>query len=149
MIQKSIFDNQFQLIGDSDTLDLDPRAFSKRLDIIEMNDLNTGKVKKEKIDENEKTKKASFVQTRLRKYSNSENFGDSFTFTEETFNQFLLITIKNVSSKNENIGYLAISENINDVKVAINERKNFIIRTAIVVGIVILIFSFVYFYKFV
>ena len=138
-----IFDNKFQLIGDSDTLDLDPRAFSKRLDIIEMNDLNTGKVKKEKIDENEKTIKTSFIQARLRKYSNSEDFGNSFTFTEETFNQFLLITIKNVSSKNENIGYLAISENANDVKAAINERRNFIIRTAIVVAIVILIFSFV------
>ena len=38
---------------------------------------------------------------------------------------------------------MAIIENANDVKVAINERKNFIIRTAILVVIVILIFSFV------
>ena len=29
-----------------------------------------------------------------------------------------------------NIGYLAITENANDIKAAINERKNFIIRTA-------------------
>ena len=43
----------------------------------------------------------------------------------------------------KNIGYLAISENANDVKAAIEERKTFIIRTAIAVGIVILIFSFV------
>ena len=32
-----IFDNKFKLIGDTDTLDLDPRSFSQRLDIIEMN----------------------------------------------------------------------------------------------------------------
>ena len=32
-----IFDNKFELIGDTDTLDLDPRSFSQRLDIIEMN----------------------------------------------------------------------------------------------------------------
>ena len=38
---------------------------------------------------------------------------------------------------------MAIIENANDVKIAINERKNFIIRTAILVVIVILIFSFV------
>ena len=43
----------------------------------------------------------------------------------------------------KNIGYLAISENANDIKAAIEERKTFIIRTAIAVGIVILIFSFV------
>ena len=30
-----LFDNRFNLIGDTDTLDLDPRSFSKRLDIIE------------------------------------------------------------------------------------------------------------------
>ena len=42
-----------------------------------------------------------------------------------------------------NIGYLAITENANDVKAAIDERKSFIIRTAFAVGIVILIFSFV------
>ena len=28
-----IFNNEFELIGDTDTLDLDPRSFSKRLDI--------------------------------------------------------------------------------------------------------------------
>ena len=42
-----------------------------------------------------------------------------------------------------NVGYLAITENANDIKAAINERKTFILRTAIAVGIVILIFSFV------
>jgi len=34
------FDLNFNLIGDTDTLDLDPRAFSQRLDIVEMNNLN-------------------------------------------------------------------------------------------------------------
>ena len=43
----------------------------------------------------------------------------------------------------ENIGYLAITENANDIKAAIDERKTFIIRTAIAVGVVIIIFSFV------
>ena len=30
-----IFDNKFNLIGDTDTLDLDPRAFSSKLNVIE------------------------------------------------------------------------------------------------------------------
>jgi len=54
-----------------------------------------------------------------------------------------LITVKNVNDSGNNIGYLAISEKANDVRNAINERKIFVFRTAIVVAIVILIFSLV------
>ena len=45
-----IFDENFNLIGDSDTLDLDPRSFSQRLEIIEMNILNDEEnMKKKKL----------------------------------------------------------------------------------------------------
>ena len=79
----------------------------------------------------------------LYNYAASKNFGIPFTFTQEEFNKFELTTIKNVMLKDKNIGYLAITENANDIKAAIDERKTFIIRTAIAVGIVIFIFSFV------
>ena len=49
----------------------------------------------------------------------------------------------NVNEGELNIGYLAIIENANDIKIATDERKAFVIRTAIAVGFVILIFSFV------
>ena len=65
------------------------------------------------------------------------------TFTQEDFNQFKLTTIKNVNLRmKENIGYLAIIENANDIKTATDERKAFVIRTAIAVGFVILNFFF-------
>ena len=35
-----LYDNEFNLIGDTNTLDLDPRSFSQRLDKIEMDELN-------------------------------------------------------------------------------------------------------------
>ena len=79
----------------------------------------------------------------LFNYVGSKNYGIPFTFTQEEFNKFKLTTIKNVMKDGKNIGYLAISENANDIKAAIDERKTFVIRTAIAVGIVILIFSFV------
>ena len=138
-----IFDNEFKLIGDTDTLDLDPRAFSQKLEIIEMNDLNKDKIKKKKEKENLSNIKYSFIDLELKNYSRSNNIGKPYSFTEETYDQFLLITFKNVFFDNKNFGYLAIIENANDVKIAINERKNFIVRTAILVVIVILIFSFV------
>ena len=62
---------------------------------------------------------------------------------EEGYDKFLLTTVKNVTVDGNNIGYLAISENANDIRAAINERKTFILRTAIFIGIVILVFSFV------
>ena len=79
----------------------------------------------------------------LFNYAGSKNFGIPFTFTQEEFNKFKLTTIKNVMKNGENVGYLAITENANDIKAAIEERKTFVIRTAIAVGIVILIFSVV------
>ena len=43
------FDSNLNLIGDTDTLDLDPRSFNQRLDIVEMNIQD-----KEKISEKKK-----------------------------------------------------------------------------------------------
>ena len=137
------FDNNFKLIGDTDTLDLDPRAFSQRLDKIEMDDLNVDKDQKKEKNEIKKNKKSLIIFSKLENYLDSGDFGKPYTYIEESYDQFLLITIKNVLKNDENIGYLAISENANDVKAASNERKSFIIRTAIVVGIVIVIFSLV------
>ena len=39
------FNNELNLVGDTDTLDLDPRSFSSRLDIIELEILNEKKTK--------------------------------------------------------------------------------------------------------
>ena len=139
------FDNELNLVGDTDTLDLDPRSFSKRLDTVELEILNEEKTKE--ITEKKNIDIGSGYSVSLKdilfNYIGSKNYGTPFTFTQDEFNKFKLTTIKNVMVKGKNIGYLAISENANDIKAAINERKTFIIRTAIAVGIVIFIFSFV------
>jgi len=139
------FDNKLNLVGDTDTLDLDPRSFSTRLDTIEFEILTEKKTKeiteKKNIDIGKKNSVS--LNDVLFNYAGSKNFGTPFTFTQEEFNKFKLTTIKNVMQNGINIGYLAITENANDVKAAIDERKTFIIRTAMAVGIVILIFSFV------
>ena len=139
------FDNNLNLVGDTDTLDLDPRAFSSRLDIVELEILNEKKTKEitEKKNINIGNDNAVSLNDILYNYSSSKNFGTPFTFTQDEFNKFKLTTIKNVMRKDQNVGYLAITENANDIKAAIDERKTFIIRTAIAVGFVILIFSFV------
>jgi len=139
------FDNQLNLIGDTDTLDLDPRSFSQRLDIVEFEVLTEKKTKEitEKKNIDVGNNNVVSLNDVILNYASSKNFGTPFTFTQEEFNKFKLTTIKNVMQKGENIGYLAITENANDVKAAIDERKTFVIRTALAIGLVILIFSFV------
>ena len=138
-----LFDNQFNLVGDTYTLDLDPRSFSNRLDIVQLEILN--KKTREKIIEKKNLNKEKTVSLKdiLTNYSWSKDYGKPYTFTQEGYNQFLLTTVKNVTLNGNNIGYLAIFENANDIKSAIDERKTFIVRTAIFIGIVIFIFSFV------
>ena len=138
-----LFDNQFNLVGDTDTLDLDPRSFSKRLDIVQLEILNEETSKKITESKNLNKEKTISLKDILSHYSWSKNFGKPYTFTQENYEQFLLTTIKNVTFEGKNIGYLAISENANDIRSAIDERKSFILRTAFVVAIVIFIFSFV------
>jgi two-component system, OmpR family, sensor histidine kinase ChvG len=138
-----LFDNQFNLVGDTDTLDLDPRSFSNRLDIVQLEILNQEKsqLKIEKKNINEK--KTISLKDILTNYSWSKDYGKPHSFVQENYNQFLLTTVKNVTLNGNTIGYLMISENANDIKSAIDERKTFILRTAIFIGIVIFIFSFV------
>ncbi len=138
-----IFDRDFKMMGDTDTLDLDPRSFSQKLEIVQMDGLNENEQQKEKKNKVAGKDKSQSIKDILKNYKSSNELGKPYSFTEESYDKFYLTTIKNVTDGKKNIGYIAITENANEIRTAINERKSFIIRTAIVVAIVILIFSFV------
>jgi len=138
-----LFDSQLNLVGDTDTLDLDPRSFSNRLDIVQLEILNEETSKKIIETKNINKEKTISIKDILTNYSWSKDYGRAFTFTQEGYDKFLLTTVRNVIVDGNNVGYLAISENANDIRSAINERKTFILRTAIFIGIVIFVFSFV------
>ena len=77
------FDNELNLVGDTDTLDLDPRSFSTRLDTVELEILNEKKTKeiteKKNIDiGNENTVSLKDI---LFNYVASKKFVTPFTFT--------------------------------------------------------------------
>jgi HAMP domain. len=100
-----------------------------------------------KTDSNKQTslesKNLPFLNDKLTNYANSSEFGKPLAFTQNTYEQFILTTIKNVNIDENNYGFIVIQENANEIRVAINERKNFILRTAAIVIVVIMIFSFV------
>ncbi|MFL2898102.1 MAG: sensor histidine kinase [Candidatus Pelagibacter sp.] len=136
------FNNELNLIGDTDTFDLDPKAFSKTFEIIE--ESTASKDSNENISKTlHKIKFSDSINKNLQEYKNSKNIGKPFTFIEETYSQFLLITIKNIKIDENNIGFLAVTENANEIRAAINERKNFTTRTSIIVVLVIAIFSII------
>ncbi len=136
------FNNDFYLVGDTDILDLDPRSFTRNLSVIEE---QIGSIKKntKKIKENEKEKKLDQTyKILLEEYANSKNLDKIFTQTKSINNNFNVITIKNIH-KEKNIGYIIISEYSNEIRAAIKERENFILRTVFILAILILVFSFV------
>ena len=139
----TIYDDKFNLIGDTNTLDLDPRSFSQRLEIVEMNVLSNEDSKENKGEKIIQNKELPTLIEQIKDYSNSSDYGRPYTLINENYDSFLVTTIKNVIIDNKTVGYLGITENANDIRVAIDERKSFIIRTAFIVVIVIFIFSYV------
>ena len=137
------FDNDLNLLGDTNVLDLDPRSFSKKFEVTELEigeieaESNLGKSSK-KIQKKNKIFK---IENIILKYKTSKNFGNPFTINSTINNNYIVSTIKNVNIKGKNLGYLVISELSNEIIIAVEERKNFILRTVLAVALVIFIFS--------
>ena len=129
------------LLADTDTLDL-----AKDIFVISENVQESSIDKSEENDEsNENTKiiqGTTFnTENYVRKFSEQKNFDDSLVVDEKINNNFYVMTIDVVKLNNENKGYIIVSEIANDILIAVDERKNFILRTVFSVAIVILIFS--------
>ena len=56
-------------------------------------------------------------------------------------NNFFVSTLEKVQLNSDYSGYIIVTEQANDILIAVEERRNFIIRTVLAVGLVILIFS--------
>ena len=66
---------------------------------------------------------------------------DKLVIGETINNNFYVMTINSVKVRWDEKGYIIVSEIANDILVAVEERKNFILRTVFLVALVILIFS--------
>ena len=129
------YDLMGNLIGDTNILDLDQSVFSRSDFIIE--ETLDGKSKTPQIEERlEKEEKDNFKEIILNQYSD-----EPITLAETIKNNFFVSTLSKVKINNESIGFIVVSEQANDIVIAVKERKAFIIRTMIAVAIVILIFS--------
>ena len=128
------------LIGDTDMLDIDQNVFSKSEVIIEqeINNLNT-------ITSNRSEDKK--INDSLEYYKEVKDIilnslkNDPLVIENKIKNDFFVRTLNKVSIEEKVVGYIIVSEQANEIIVAVKERKNFIIRTVLAVALVILIFS--------
>ena len=68
------FDINFNIIGDTDTLDLDPRSFSQGIDEIKLEIINQKNLEEKNNNENINKKKKTSLKDTLYNYSISKDF---------------------------------------------------------------------------
>ena len=123
------------LIGDTNILDLDQSVFTRSEIIFEETlgkDTITLEIEERLVEEQKDIIKDIIVN----KYNN-----EIMILTDDEKSNFFVSTLSKIKLKEEEIGYIVVSEQANDIITAVKERKAFIIRTMIAVAIVILIFS--------
>ena len=125
-----------ELIGDTNILDLDQDVF-ERSDII-IEETIDGKIKqKSKSEKLIKEQNKNLITKAIQK----EYQDEPITISENFQNNFFVSTLSKVKIKDADVGFIAVSQEANDILIAVKERKAFIIRTVLAVALVILIFS--------
>ena len=136
-----LFDLNSNLLVDTDTLDLVQNVFviSKNVEETPIDKFD----EEVNLNENKKEKQSSNfnVENYVRKYSEQQSTNEKLIVSETINNNFYVMTINSVKTNGENKGYIVVSEIANDILIAVEERRNFILRTVISVAIVIFIFS--------
>jgi len=136
-----LYDLNSNLLADTDTLDLAQDVFIKNQNIqetsIDKSYQNTN------VDENiSSTQTVTFnTESYVKGYSEQKNISTKLVVNELINNNFYVMTINSVKLDGQRKGYIVVSEIANDILVAVDERKDFILRTVFSVALVILIFS--------
>jgi len=130
-----------ELLADTDTLDLAQDIFipSENVQETSINKLEENLSMSEELT----SKKAITFNTEnyVKEYALQKKFDNKLTIQETINNNFYVITINTIKINGKNKGYIVVSEIANDILVAVDERKNFILRSVFLAVIVILIFS--------
>ena len=134
------YNKKGKILGDTNILDLDQNVFSKSDSILEENIDGTSAVKKIQISD---ILKLNHLQNQnLIKDIILNKFQDEPLVLENKFkNNFFVSTLNKVKINNKLEGFIMVTEQANDILIAVKERKNFILRTVLAVALVIIIFS--------
>ncbi len=127
------FSKNAKLIGDTNILDLDTSVFEKSEEVIEEG------VKKKEIET--KPPEVSSEDNSISYIIQNKYKDQPITIENEINNSFFVSTISELKLESLTVGYIVVTNESNDILIAVSERKNFIIRTVLAIALVILIFS--------
>ena len=137
------YDVNGNLIADTNVLDLDQNVFSKSEEIFEesINNNNNLSEKKnvEKNIDSENLKENN--EPEIKQNILNKKPKEEITFQIKENNNFYVKTLNDVIVNGEILGYIIVTELANEILVAVDERKNFILRTVLIIAVVIFLFS--------
>ncbi len=127
------------LIGDTNVIDLDQNVFVRSDAIVEENInneslLSDNKKKEKKIVNKNKNSKINNLITNKKQ-------NEPVVIQLEENNNFYIKTLNDVEVKDQILGYIMVTEQANEILTAVEERKNFILRTVFAIAIAIFLFS--------
>ena len=128
------------LVGDTNMLDLDQNVFS-RSDLIIEQEINNPSIN-QTSNNNSNT-----INNELDYYKEIKNTilntikNEHVVIESKIKKDFFVQTLDKVLIEEKKVGYILVSEQSNEILVAVDERKDFIIRTVLAVALVIFIFS--------
>ena len=128
------FSKNADLIGDTNILDLDISVFEKSDEVVEEG------VEKKEI-KNKPFQEEASEQSLITNIIKNKYQDQAITIENEINNSFFVSTISELKLKDVTAGYIVVTNEANDILIAVAERKNFIIRTVLAIALVILIFS--------
>tara|TARA_Y100001970_G_scaffold244294_1_gene310295 strand:- start:597 stop:2135 length:1539 start_codon:yes stop_codon:yes gene_type:complete len=126
------------LVADTNVLDLDRNVFSKTEVVMEEeieNDISSKK--KREIQPNIQSREE--IQSVKNLIENKRNNQPVVLEIQEGDNLYVK-TLDSVNVRGETLGYIMVTEQANEILIAVEERKNFIIRTVLAIAVVIFIF---------
>ena len=128
------------LIGDTDMLDIDQNVFIRSERIIEQ-EINNLSIATDENSEDNKINNSSDHYTEVKDIILNKLKNESLIIENKIKNDFFVRTLNKVLIDEKLVGYILVSEEANEIIVAVKERKNFITRTVLAIALVILIFS--------
>ena len=128
------------LIGDTNMLDLDQTVFSRSELIIEEN-INNSKTNQINNNYGNSINQSLDYYKKIKDIILNEFEDKPLVIENKIKKDFFVQTLNKVLINKEKVGYILVGEQSNEILVAVKERKDFIIRTVLVLALAILIFS--------
>jgi len=136
------YDLKGNLIADTNVLDLDQNVFSKSDEVLQENLSSDESLSKKNVGENNTAQEMEQKKgNEIKNLISNKKPKQEVTIQIEENNNFYVKTLNDVIINGEIFGYIIVTEQANEILVAVDERKNFILRTVLIIAVVIILFS--------